>query len=82
MAIIVCLSIFQVLIPQIARYSIDVVIPEKQVNLLPWITGAILLIAIFRGILDYFRIYLMSLFGQKIVDSIRKDLYKHIQNLS
>ncbi|MFM6864173.1 MAG: ABC transporter ATP-binding protein, partial [Dolichospermum sp.] len=57
-------------------------IPEKQVNLLPWITGAILLIAIFRGILDYFRIYLMSLFGQKIVDSIRKDLYKHIQNLS
>ncbi|MFM6184009.1 MAG: ABC transporter ATP-binding protein, partial [Dolichospermum sp.] len=82
LAIIVCLSIFQVLIPQIARYSIDVVIPEKQVNLLPWITGAILLIAIFRGILDYFRIYLMSLFGQKIVDSIRKDLYKHIQNLS
>lgn len=80
--IIVCLSIFQVLIPQIARYSIDLVIPEKNLSLLPWLATAILLVAIFRGILDYFRIYLMSLFGQKVVESIRRDLYQHIQNLS
>ena len=82
LGIIFCLSIFQVLIPQIARYSIDVVIPEKKLNLLPFIAAATLLIAIFRGILDYFRIYLMSLFGQKIVESIRNDLYQHIQKLS
>lgn len=80
--IIICLSIFQILIPQIARYSIDIIIPEKNIILLPWIATAILLIAIFRGILDYFRIYLMSLFGQGIVEGIRRDLYQHIQKLS
>ncbi|MFL0605736.1 ABC transporter ATP-binding protein [Cylindrospermopsis raciborskii] len=80
--IIICLSIFQVLIPQIARYSIDIIIPEKNIILLPWIATAILLVAIFRGILDYFRIYLMSLFGQKIVEGIRRDLYQHVQKLS
>lgn len=80
--IIICLSVFQVLIPQIARYSIDIIIPEKNIILLPWIATAILLIAIFRGILDYFRIYLMSLFGQKIVEGIRRDLYQHVQKLS
>ncbi|MFM6024683.1 MAG: ABC transporter transmembrane domain-containing protein, partial [Dolichospermum sp.] len=80
--IIVCLSIFQILIPQIARYSIDIIIPEKNIILLPWIATAILLVAIFRGILDYFRIYLMSLFGQKIVEGIRRDLYQHVQKLS
>ncbi|MFM6012877.1 MAG: ABC transporter ATP-binding protein [Dolichospermum sp.] len=80
--IIVCLSIFQILIPQIARYSIDIIIPEKNIILLPWIATAILLVAIFRGILDYFRIYLMSLLGQKIVEGIRSDLYQHIQKLS
>ncbi len=82
LGIIFCLSIFQIIIPQIARYSIDVVIPEKKVNLLPWIAAAILFVAILRGLLDFSRLYLMSLFGQKIVESIRNDLYQHIQKLS
>ena len=82
LGIIVGLSTFQIIIPQIARYSIDVVIPQKKVNLLPWIAAAILFVAIIRGVLDFSRIYLMSLFGQKVVESIRNDLYQHLQKLS
>lgn len=51
-------------------------------NLLPWIVGAIFLISILTGVLNYGRTYLMSLFGERIIDSIRNDMYKHIQGLS
>lgn len=80
--IIICLSIIQALIPQVTRYTIDVVIPTKQLNLLPWIVGTIFLISILTGVLNYGRTYLMSLFGERIIDSIRNDMYKHIQELS
>ncbi|NEP53278.1 MAG: ABC transporter ATP-binding protein, partial [Moorea sp. SIO3C2] len=82
LVIIICLSIMQALIPQVTRYTIDVVIPTKQLNLLPWIVGAIFLISILTGVLNYGRTYLMSLFGERIIDSIRNDMYKHIQGLS
>jgi subfamily B ATP-binding cassette protein MsbA len=82
LGIIVCLSFLQILIPQITRYVIDYVIPAKQFNLLPWVAGAILLISLLIGILNYFRSYMMSLFGQRTIDNLRNDLYKHIQKLS
>ncbi|MGK7903710.1 MAG: ABC transporter ATP-binding protein [Hormoscilla sp.] len=82
LVVIICLSIMQALIPQVTRYTIDVVIPTKQLNLLPWIAAAIFLISILTGVLNYARTYLMSLFGERIIDSIRNDMYKHIQGLS
>ncbi|NEQ09157.1 MAG: ABC transporter ATP-binding protein [Moorea sp. SIO4E2] len=82
LVVIICLSIMQVLIPQVTRYTIDVVIPTKQLNLLPWIAAAIFFISILTGVLNYARTYLMSLFGERIIDSIRNDMYKHIQGLS
>lgn len=82
LAIIVCLSFLQILIPQITRYVIDFVIPAKQFNRLPWVAGAILLISLLIGVLNYFRSYMMSLFGQRTIDHVRNDLYKHLQTLS
>jgi subfamily B ATP-binding cassette protein MsbA len=82
LGIIVCLSLLQVLIPQITRYVIDVVIPEKRFNLLPWVAAAIILISLLIGVLNFLRSYMMSLFGQRTINNIRNDLYKHLQKLS
>jgi subfamily B ATP-binding cassette protein MsbA len=82
LGMIVCLSFFQVLIPQITRYVIDVIIPAKKFNLLPWVAAAILLISLLIGVLNFFRSYMMSLFGQRTIDNLRNDLYKHLQTLS
>jgi ABC-type multidrug transport system fused ATPase/permease subunit len=80
--IIGCLSFLQILIPQITRYVIDFIIPTKQFALLPWVAIAILLISLLIGVLNFFRSYMMSLFGHRTIDSLRNDLYKHIQKLS
>lgn len=82
LGMIFCLSFLQVLIPQITRYVIDSVIPAKKFNFLPWVAAAIFLISLLIGVLNFFRSYMMSLFGQRTIDNIRNDLYKHLQKLS
>ncbi len=82
LGVIFCLSFLQVLIPQITRYIIDVVIPGKKLDSLPWVAAAILGVSLLVGIFNFLRSYMMSLFGQRIIDNIRNDLYKHIQKLS
>ena len=74
-------SFLSFFIPQIGRYVIDVIIPERQFNLLPWIGVVILVISLVQGIFSFFRFYLVTLFGQETINSIRTDLYKHIQDL-
>jgi subfamily B ATP-binding cassette protein MsbA len=76
------LSFLQVIIPQITRYIIDVVIPEKRFDLLPWLGLGIAGIALLIGGLNFARSYLMSLVGQQIIHDIRNELYQHLQRLS
>lgn len=70
------------LIPQFSRYTIDVLIPQKQFTLLPVLAVSIVAFYGLYGIVNSFRVYLINVFGQKVIDSIRTDLYNHIQNLS
>ncbi|HBS68032.1 MAG TPA: ABC transporter [Cyanobacteria bacterium UBA11153] len=79
---IFCLSFSQVLIPQITRYAIDAVIPDQKFEQLPWIAGVILLVSLLIGVFNFLRSYMMSLFGHRILNDIRNDLYQHIQKLS
>ncbi len=79
---ILCLSFLQVLIPQITRHAIDTVIPSKNLDQLPWVGGAILLVSLLVGVFNFLRSYMMSLFGHRILNNIRNDLYQHIQKLS
>ena len=79
---IFCISFIQVIIPQITRYAIDIIIPQKSFNALPWVGGAIGLVSLLMGLLNFLRSYMMSMFGQKTIENIRNDLYKHIQKLS
>ncbi|AFY31842.1 ABC transporter ATP-binding protein [Calothrix sp. PCC 7507] len=82
LGMIACLSLLQILIPQITRYVIDVIIPEKEFSLLPWIAATILLISLLIGLLNFGRSYMMSIFGQRTIDNLRTDLYQHLQKLS
>ena len=75
-------SLINFFIPQINRYVIDVIIPEKKFNMLPWVGGVILLMTVSTGTLLFIQLYAIKLFGQKTINSIRTDLYQHIQHLS
>ncbi|WP_414754151.1 ABC transporter ATP-binding protein [Anabaena sp. CCY 9910] len=76
------LSFLQVIIPQITRYVIDVIIPERRIDLLPWLGLGIAVITLLIGSLNFARSYMMSLVGQQTIFDIRNDLYKHLQTLS
>ncbi len=51
-------------------------------HLLYVLVGAVILIAVLRGILYYYRELLTAMVGQQVVAEIRLDLYSHIQRLS
>lgn len=69
-------------VPQFVRYAIDTIIPQQQFTLLPALAIVILVFYILYGAFNSFRVYLINVFGQKVINSIRQDLYNHIQNLS
>ncbi len=55
---------------------------DSPLSLLNVFIGAIILIAVLRGVCYYFQSLLTSRAGQQIVANIRLDLYSHLQNLS
>lgn len=76
------LSFLQILIPQITRYVIDVIIPARRLEWLPWVGMSIIGIALLMGLLNFVRTYLMAVVGQRTVFALRRDLYEHLQTLS
>ena len=69
-------------VPQVNRYVIDVIIPEKQFNMLPWVAALILLMSFVGGVLSFLQLYAIKIFGENTVKSIRVQLYQHLQFLS
>ncbi|NER06595.1 MAG: ABC transporter ATP-binding protein [Okeania sp. SIO3C4] len=69
-------------VPQINRYVIDVIIPGKQFNMLPWVAAVILLMSLVGGILSFLQLYAIKIFGENTIKSIRIKLYQHLQFLS
>ncbi|NEQ41832.1 MAG: ABC transporter ATP-binding protein [Okeania sp. SIO3I5] len=69
-------------VPQVNRYVIDVIIPEKQFNMLPWVAALILLVSFVGGVLSFLQLYAIKIFGENTVKSIRVQLYQHLQFLS
>ncbi|MCL6433663.1 MAG: ABC transporter ATP-binding protein/permease [Leptolyngbyaceae cyanobacterium HOT.MB2.61] len=81
-ASIFALSFLQILIPQITRFVIDVIIPARRFDWLPWVGICIIGIAVLLGLLNFVRNYLMAVVGQRTVFTLRRDLYEHLQALS
>ncbi|SDI48928.1 ABC transporter ATP-binding protein [Natribacillus halophilus] len=73
-------ALIEFALPQFIQYTIDVVIPEQQLDMLIWIIvgvigGATLLIGFqFTGS------YLMAIVGQRALYTLRNDLYSHMQH--
>jgi subfamily B ATP-binding cassette protein MsbA len=61
---------------------IDRIFIEKNTQMLLWISLALPVIFLLKGICSYGQGYLMSYIGQKVVVDMRNQLYEHYQKLS
>lgn len=75
-------SLLNLVIPQLLRITVDTIIPQRAFGALGWVIAGILATAAGLGILAYFRSYLMSLVGQRVIYTLRNRLYEHLQSLS
>jgi len=76
------IAVLNLIIPQLTRYTIDIVIPTHNFGLILWIVGAIFATSLATGLLTYGQSYIMSVVGQRVIYTLRNQLYRHIQNLS
>ena len=84
--IVSIVSLFAALIglatPLLIKQAIDTAIPRGSINLIWVFGGAILGVALFGGILQYFSRFYAAKFAQKVVYELRNDIYKILQQLS
>jgi len=76
------IALFNLVIPQLTRYTIDVVIPSGNYHLILWVIAGIFATSLSTGLLTYGQSYVMSYVGQRVIYTLRNQLYRHIQNLS
>lgn len=68
--------------PYLIKQAIDVKIPKKDVGGLWGLAGIYLLSLVITGVCLKFKIRMMTQIGQSVIQSIRKDLFTHMQTLS
>ncbi|MCA0756059.1 ABC transporter ATP-binding protein/permease [Paenibacillus sp. N4] len=78
---ITAVSLLEFIVPQLTRYTIDHLIPDKRFSLLPWIGAGVLGSAIALGLLKYVSSTFMAAIGQKVLYNLRNDLYRHMQSM-
>ncbi|MED1952060.1 ABC transporter ATP-binding protein [Brevibacillus centrosporus] len=79
-AAIIAISLLEFAIPQLTAYTIDHAIPDKRYDQLAWIAAGILGAALLLGLFSYVSSHLLSLVGLRTVNSLRNELYRHIQS--
>jgi ABC-type multidrug transport system fused ATPase/permease subunit len=68
--------------PLIVRWTIDYVLAGRRFDMLPLAAGAVVVVALVRGVLTFGQRYSMEYMAQKAVFDIRNKLYIHMQQLS
>lgn len=76
------MSGIDLIFPAIVRYSIDELIPEKNLKLFTTVCLIVLILNIIRYFLSYIVQYWGRTLGLRIEYDMRKDLFNHIQKLS
>ncbi|SCY82178.1 ATP-binding cassette, subfamily B [Alkaliphilus peptidifermentans DSM 18978] len=76
------MAILDLIFPQVARWTINDVIPDKNLNLIIIIGVGMLLMYIVRYILNYIVDYWGHVLGARMEHDMRKDLFAHLQKLS
>ena len=75
-------AIFELLPPFLIRAAIDRCVLGDEGNFI-WLWAAgLLAVSLLQGGVDFLRLYLTALLGQKIVFRIRNDLFTHLNRLS
>lgn len=69
-------------VPWIIKDVIDDVLASRNMVMLNYIAGGIVIVFLLRGIFFYGQTYLMSFIGQKVIIDIREAVYRHLQKLS
>jgi len=82
LALVLVVSGLGIAQPLVIRWTIDSVLMGKRYDLLPLAAGAVIGIAVVRGLLTFGQRYSMEYIGQKAVYDIRNRLYFHMQQLS
>ena len=69
-------------VPWIIKDVIDDVLTAKDMVMLNFIAGGIIMVFLLRGIFFYGQTYLMAFVGQRVIIDIREAIYRHLQRLS
>lgn len=80
--IIIFSSLVGLSTPLLLKYSIDNIIPNKNIKLLIVISIAFFLLIIINSFVIKYRIKFMSFMGNQIIADMRRDLFTHLQKLS
>ncbi|MBQ7919150.1 MAG: ABC transporter ATP-binding protein [Lachnospiraceae bacterium] len=81
MALVISTSL-DMLSPQLTKRIIDDVIGQRNLTILPYLLGGILLVGVGRMIFMYVKEYTFDVTAAKIAGNMRKDIFAHIQGLS
>lgn len=68
--------------PVAVRTVIDRILPDRDLQLLLWVSGGILLLYLLRALLQYIVDYWGHVLGVRMEYDMRRDLFDHIQKLS
>jgi ATP-binding cassette, subfamily B, bacterial len=81
-ATIVASSVVALASPFLLRAVIDTALPERNVPLLAWLTGAMVAVAAITAALGVVQTWLSTTVGQKIMHRLRTDVFSHLQRQS
>ncbi|MBB6450551.1 subfamily B ATP-binding cassette protein MsbA [Geomicrobium halophilum] len=80
MIAVLFVALIEFAIPQFIQFTIDIVIPEQQLDMLGWIFAGVIGGAILLVGFQFTGSYLMAIVGQRALYELRNDLYKHMQH--
>ena len=69
------------ILPASTRYLIDNVFTKGQLNLLPWIVGAVVVATILQGLTSFTLTQVLSKEGQRLIAELRTEVQSHIGRL-
>ncbi|MBB1500041.1 ABC transporter ATP-binding protein [Propioniciclava sp. MC1683] len=81
-AAVVAASIVGLAQPFLLRAVIDDALPNRNTELLAWLVGGMVAVAILTAVLGVVQTWLATTMGQRVMSALRTDVFSHIQKQS
>ncbi len=75
-------AVFELLPPWLIRFAVDWLFAAEQGAVIWWAAAGLMVISLVQGGVDFLRLYLTALLGQRIVFHIRNSVFEHLNRLS